>query len=205
MSPRMYDEKGKLLKKVRCDASEDCDAELEVARLRSCNTAVCTVKCSETNQKDLLLTSKGKALLQVLKRKDRHRKILLAGVTNEECIEIAKMLDKKGYQHCLDESRLSSGEKVKKFVENPEMRVIPMTNNLKQGVDDLKVADTVLFWSEYHDDWLQPTKRLQIIKRVDRLGCEHKAVWIVRFRMAPQEDDGPRPTKLRQLRMAYAA
>merc|ERR1711988_400620 len=77
--------------------------------------------------------------------------------------------------------------------------LFPIHQNIKKGVDVLRAADTVLFWSEYHDDWSNERDRMQIIKRIHRLGCQHEVIKVLCFRMRPIEQAGPKPAKVWQL------
>jgi hypothetical protein len=130
--------------------------------------------------------NRGKQFLALVKKASRaNQKLLLAGVTPEQRKEVGAMLKKQGVPYCCLET---SGHNAVKEFANPSTRVLLMSDNLKLGIDNLKVAQKVVFWDENHADCTNPVLRKTIIKRVCRLGCVHKEVEVVTYHFFDQSE-----------------
>jgi len=173
----LHDERGQALSSIACP---QCGEHLPRAKLQAANRAGSWLRFNIVHERRLERTMRGQALLQNL---SRGQKVLLAGVkATEERAQICEILTRKGISHCCPGETgrgVDALNQLREFAQAPDVRVLILPKYLKQGVDHLKAAKKIVFWDTEHLDYRNLVNRHSIIKRVCRLGCEHKSIEVV--------------------------
>eukprot|EP00931_Biecheleriopsis_adriatica_P056033 TRINITY_DN33210_c0_g1_i1.p1 TRINITY_DN33210_c0_g1~~TRINITY_DN33210_c0_g1_i1.p1 ORF type:complete len:480 (-),score=80.80 TRINITY_DN33210_c0_g1_i1:149-1588(-) len=108
-------------------------------------------------------------------------KVLVAGLSDPDRAKVGALLHEDDVQYVNLKAEKDVALAAKKFATDSELQVALMADSARVGLDSLKEAQTVVFWSDLHDDFANPDFQSTIIKRVCRLGCKHKVVNVVHF------------------------
>jgi len=112
-------------------------------------------------------------------------KLLIAGMSDGQRAEIRTVLQAGGVEF-VDLKQGDVTAAVKKFATEESVQIALMADRAKLGLDSLKAAQTLLFWSDEHNDFTDIEAKTTIIKRVRRLGCTHRQVDIMYFKKEAQ-------------------
>jgi len=119
-------------------------------------------------------------------------KVVVAGIPASQRFEIKGWLDRAGIKATCTES---DGNSVLQRFATDDVSVCLLHKTLLKGADSLKVAHKVVFWDKTHEEFTNLQLRTSVIKRVCRLGCPHKVVFVEHYTvtvLSPSRSRSPR-------------
>jgi len=141
-----------------------------------------------------------KFIREIRRKRKKGLKVLVAGMSDTDRERISSLLknQEQPVQHVDFHERLKDpAATVASFARQEDLQVALLSDRVMYGVDGLKKAQTVLFWSDQHQDYTDSSRQTTCIKRICRLGSEHTSGVSVEYFSKAEEEDVPEAKRRR--------